>query len=65
MAIDHRESKGEWLGHPNEGVVDGRVAMGMQATHDLTDDPGALDVTAIWSKAHLRHLEEYAPLDRL
>ena len=37
----------------------------MQPAHDLTDDPGALDVTAVRAQPHLVHLEDDASLHGL
>ena len=65
VPVDHRQAQGERLRHADEGVVDRRVAVRMQPAHDLADDAGALDVPAVGSQSHLRHLEQDAPLDRL
>jgi hypothetical protein len=50
------------LGHTDKGVVDGRIAMGMQSTHDLANNSGTLYVAAIWAQAHRCHLEKNSPL---
>ena len=47
VAVDQRVAQAEVLGHPGQGVVDGRVAVGVVATHDLAHDLGALGVRAV------------------
>ena len=65
VAVDHREPHRPRLGHPDQGVVDRAVAVGVQATHHLTDDAGALDVAAVGSQAHVGHRVEDPSLNRL
>ena len=65
VPVDHRQAQGERLRHADQGVVDRRVAVRMQPAHDLADDARALDVPAVGPQAHLRHLEQDAPLHRL
>ncbi len=35
------------MGHPHQRIVNGRVAVGMELTHDLADNPCALDIGSI------------------
>ena len=62
VTIDHRQTKRERLGHAHESVVDGGVAVRVEAAHDIADHAGALDVALVGAQAHLRHLEQDAPL---
>ena len=64
VAVDQGHTHGEGLAHPHQGVVDGGVAVGVEAPHHLSDDAGALDVSAVGPEAHLVHLVEDAPLYR-
>ena len=65
VAIDEGQAQGEGLGQAHERVVDRRVAVGMEPTHDISDHPGALDVASIGAQTHLVHLEEDAALHGL
>ena len=65
VPVHQRHAHRPRLGHPGQRVVDGRVAVRMQAAHHLADDPGALDVRAVRAQAHLVHLVEDPPLHRL
>ena len=47
VAVDERVAHRELLDHTDQGVVDGRVAMGVVGTHDLADHLGALGVRAV------------------
>ena len=65
VAVDGRQAHRPVLGHPDERVVDGTVAVRVEATHDLADDAGALDVAAVGPQPHLVHRVEDAALHRL
>jgi hypothetical protein len=65
MAVDQRQPHRPGLGQPDQGVVDRGVTVGVQAAHDLADDPGALDMAAVRAQAHVVHAEEDAALDGL
>ena len=65
VAVDQRHPQGERLGHPDQGVVDGRIAVRVQLAHHLADDAGALDVPAVGAQAHLVHRVEDPALHRL
>ena len=65
VPVDERHAHREVLREPHEGVVDRRVAVRVQPSHDVADDACALDVTAIGAQAHLAHLVQDAALHRL
>ena len=44
LPVDQRVAQRELLRHPDQGVVDRRVAVRVVRTHDLTDDEGGLAV---------------------
>src|SRR6185437_5508495 len=65
VPVHQRQAHGPGLGQPHQGVVDRAVAVRVQAAHDVADHAGALDVARGGPQAHLVHLEQDAPLDRL
>ena len=65
MAIYHRQPQGERLSHAHERVVDGCVAVRVQAAHDLADYARTLDMSPIRAQPHLGHLEQDPALHRL
>jgi len=65
LAIDQRIAQAEGLGHADEGVVDGGVAVGVVDTHRLTDDLGALGVLLVVLQAHLAEGVEDAAMHGL
>ena len=65
VTVDEGQPHGERLGHPDERVVDGLVAVRVVLAHDFADDPLALHVGAVGSQPQLAHPEEDPPLDRL
>jgi hypothetical protein len=65
VPVDERHAHREVLREAHERVVDRRVAVRVQAPHDVADDARALDVPAVGAQAHLRHLEQDAALHGL
>ena len=65
VAVHERHAQRERLREAHEGVVDRRVAVRVQLSHDLADDARALDVPAVGTKAHVGHLVQDASLHRL
>jgi hypothetical protein len=65
VTVDRRQPHRPRLRHPDERVVDRAVAVGVQTTHHLTDDAGALHVASVGPHAHVVHREEDAALHRL
>ena len=65
VAVDDRQPHRPRLRHPDQRVVDRAVAVGVQPTHDLADDAGALHVAAVGAQAHVVHRVEDPALDRL
>ena len=55
VAINQRHRHREILGHPDQGVVDGCVAMGVVLTEHLTDHTRALSVRPIAGETELVH----------
>ncbi len=65
VPVDEGKAQRPRLCHADEGVVDGAVAVGVQPTHDLADDAGALDVAAVGEEPHVVHRVEDAALHGL
>ncbi len=65
VAVDQGVAEREALGHPGEGVVDRRVAVGVVVAHHVADDLGALDVRALGAQAPVVHAVEDPPVDGL
>jgi hypothetical protein len=65
VPVDQWQAHRERLGHPDECVVDGAVAVRMQLSHDVADDASALDVAAVGAQAHFPHLVQDPPVHRL
>jgi hypothetical protein len=65
LAVDERVAHREVLGEPDEGVVQGDVAVRVVLAHDLADDRGALAVRAGRAQPHLAHRVEDPAVDRL
>ncbi len=65
VPVDEGEPHGERLGHPHQRVVDRRVSVRVQLTHDLADHAGALHETAVRAQAHLVHLVDDAAVHGL
>ena len=55
LAFDERGAHGEILRHADEGVVDGRVAVGMVAAEHVADDLGAFDGLVGLGESALAH----------
>ena len=65
LAVDERVAHGEVLRHPDEGVVDRRVAMRVELPEHLADDAGALLVRGAGAQSHPLHGVEDAPVHGL
>src|ERR687897_51916 len=65
VPVDQRDPHDPRLGHPDERVVDGAVAVRVQLAHHVADDPAALDVGTVGAQPHLLHLVQDPALDRL
>ncbi len=65
VPVDQRQAHRPVLLHPDQRVVDRRVAVRVQAPHDLADDLGTLGVCLLRGQAHLAHLVEDPALHRL
>ena len=65
LTVNHRIAQAEGLRHAHQGVVNRRVAVGMEDTHRLSDDLGALGVLLVVLQPHLVHRVEHAPVHGL
>ena len=65
MPIDQGHAHVEVLGHPHQGVVDGRIAVGVVLTKYLTDHTGAFPVGPVAGETQLIHGVKDAPVHRL
>ena len=65
LAVDERVAHREVLGEPDEGVVEGDVAVRVVLAHHLADDRGALAVRAGRRQPHLAHRVEDPAMDGL
>ena len=55
----------EVLGQTHQGIVHGRVAMGMVFTYDITNDTGRLLVSPVIDVSKLGHSVQNTPMHRL
>jgi hypothetical protein len=62
LAIDQQVAHVEVLRQPDERVVNRLVAVGMEVTHHLANDLGALAVPARRRQPHRLHAVEHAPV---
>ena len=65
LPVDEGVPKGELLRHPHEGLVDRRLAVGVELAERVTDHAGRLAIPAVPRQAHLVHGIEHAAMDRL
>jgi hypothetical protein len=65
VTVDERVAQREVLRHADQRVVDGPVAVGVVAAHDIAGDASALHVAAVGSGADVEHAPEDAAVDRL
>ena len=65
LAVDERVAQGEVLRHPDDRVVDRRVAVRVVLAHDVADDARGLDVGTVRLQAVLVHREQRAAVDGL
>ena len=65
LPVDEEVAQAEVLGHPDERVVGGLVAVGMEFADDVADDAGRLLVGLVVVRAALVHGVEDAAVDRL
>ena len=65
LAVDQRVAQGEVLRHPNERLVDRRVAVRVVLTHHLADDEGALPVRPVGLQAEVVHRIEHPAVNGL
>ena len=65
MTVDQGQTHGEGLGEAHEGLVDGDVAVRVEASHDVADHARALHVRPVGTQPHAIHLEQDAALDGL
>ena len=65
VEVDQRVAEAERLGHADQRVVDGLVAVGVVLAHDVAGDAGALHHGAVGAEALVEHVPEDAAVDRL
>ena len=65
LRVHERHHAAEVLAHPDEGVVDGGVAVRVVAAHGVAHDSSRLAVRSAGAQAHLQHRPEDAALHRL
>ena len=65
VAVDQRVAHGEVLDHAGQGLVDGRVAVGVVRAHDVADHLGALGVGSVGQQPLVVHRVEDPAVDRL
>jgi hypothetical protein len=58
VEVDQGMTQRERLGHAHEGVVDGAVAVRVEARHGVAGDAGALDVGAVGAEALVLHVPD-------
>ena len=65
VPVDQRVAEGEVLDHPGQGLVDGRVTVGVVRAHHVADHLGALGVRPVGQQALVVHRVEDPAVDRL
>jgi len=65
VPVDRRQPHRPVLAEPHQGVVDRRVAVRMEQTHDLADNPRTLDMWLVRTQPHVIHGVKNAALNRL
>ena len=65
LAVDQGLAHGKVLGHADQGVVNGLIAVGVVLADDVADDPGRFLVGFVVGVAQLLHGEQDAAVDRL
>ena len=65
LPVDQRIAHRKRLRHADQGVVNRRVAVRMELTHDVADHAGGLLRRAVKMQPHLVHHVENAPMHRL
>ena len=65
LGVDHGDATGEDLAHAYQGVVDGGVAVRVEAAHRVADHPCALAMWCVRPETHPQHGVEDASLHRL
>ena len=65
LRVDEEMTHGEVLSHPDQGVVDRRVAVGVVVPHHVSDDLGALAVRRARGDVVLEHRVDDPALHRL
>ena len=65
LTIHQRVAQGKRLGHTNNGVVNGRVTMGVILTDDVTHHTGGFLVGLVPVVVEFGHGEQYAAMHRL
>ena len=65
VEVDQRLAQREGLRHAHERVVDRRVAVRVELTHDFTRDSGALHAGTVRPRTHVVHAVEDPAVDRL
>ena len=64
LRVDEREHPGEVLSHTYQGVVDGRVAVGVVTAHGVADYASRFTERCAWTDPHLQHRPEDPALHR-
>ena len=65
MEIDEGVLEREGLGHAGQGVVDGRVAVGVEPGHHVAHNPSALHVAPVGPEALVIHRPKDPAVHRL
>jgi hypothetical protein len=65
LAVDQRIAHVEILRHPDERIVNGRVAVGMVIPHDLAHDFGGLAIGPVGGQTHFVHAVQNTAMHRL
>src|SRR5213596_388639 len=65
LPVDERITERELLDHPDQRLIDGRVAVGVVLPEHLTDDARRLLVGAVRDEPELLHGVEHPPVDGL
>src|SRR6185369_13506428 len=64
LTVHQHVTQGEILGHTHDGVVSGRIAVGVILTDNITDHTGRFLVRLVVVVAHVVHGVQTAPVNR-
>ena len=65
LPVHHQVTHAPFLGHPNHGIINGLISMGVKFSHDLSNNTGGFFIRLIAVVAELIHSKQYPAVNRL